>query len=69
MALDYTTMKKPTDPTDVQNPWFTEIYSMSGAGAFFRAMKDVAEGWLGGRVDISRAAIEGVKVKATDMRV
>ena len=68
VTLDYTTMKKPTDPADVQNPWFTEMYSMSGAGAFFRAMKDVAEGGLGERVDISRAAMENIRVKATDMR-
>ena len=41
VTLDYTTMRKPTDPTDVQNPWLTEMYSISGAGAFFRAMKDI----------------------------
>ncbi|KAM0795116.1 nucleotide-diphospho-sugar transferase [Usnea florida] len=69
VTLDYTTMKKPTDPTDVQNPWFTEVYSMSGAGAFFRAMKDVAEGGLGGKVDISGAAMEGVKTAQWENRL
>lgn len=65
VALDYTTMKQPTDPTDLQNPYITENYSLSGPGAFFMAMKDVAEGALGENVDISRAAMAeaGVNVR------
>lgn len=64
VALDYTTMKKPTDLTDLQNPYITETCSLSGPGAFFRAMKDVAEGALGENVDISRAAMKEVRVNA-----
>ena len=63
--LDYTTMEKPTDPYDFQNPYNMETYALSGPGAFFRAMKDVAEGALGENVDISGAAMRGVGVNAT----
>ncbi|CAD6584542.1 MAG: hypothetical protein ASARMPREDX12_001692 [Alectoria sarmentosa] len=68
MTLDYTTMKKPTDPLDLQNPYISETYSMSGPGAFFKAMKDVAEGVLGENIDISKAAMEKVWVNARVMK-
>ena len=58
-------MEKPTDPYDFQNPYNMETYALSGPGAFFRAMKDVAEGALGENVDISGAAMRGVGVNAT----
>ena len=58
-------MKKPTDPTDFQNPYITETYALSGPGSFYKAMKDVAEGALGEHVDISGAAIECVRAHAT----
>ncbi|KAF6240867.1 hypothetical protein HO173_000659 [Letharia columbiana] len=64
VTLDYTTMKKPTDPSDFQNPYFTETYSLSGPGAFFKAMKDVAEGVLGENVDISKASMKEARVNA-----
>lgn len=67
ISLDYTTMKKPTDPTDFQNPYITETSALSGPGAFFRVMKEVAEGALGKYVDISGAAIECVRTNATVM--
>ena len=65
VTLDYTTMEKPTDPYDFLNPYNMEIHALSGPGAFFRAMKDVAEGALGENVDISGAAMRGVGVNAT----
>lgn len=65
VALDYTTMDKPTDPTDLQNPYITETYSLSGRGAFFKAIKDVVEGGLGANVDISRAAMKEIGVNNT----
>ena len=68
VTLDYTTMKKPTDPTDLLNPYMTETYSLSGPGAFFKAIKDVAEGALGGNVDISRAALKPIRVNATPVK-
>lgn len=68
ISLDYTTMKKPTDPTDFQNPYITETYALSGPGAFFQAMKEVAEGASGKYVDISGAAIACVRADATVMR-
>ena len=64
VALDYTTMKKPTDPTDLQSPYITETCSLCGPRAFSRAMKDVALGILGEDVDVSRAAMEEVRVNA-----
>ena len=64
VTLDYTTLGKPTDPTDLQNPYITETYCLSGQGAFFKAMKDVTEGGLGEDVDISRARMKGVRVNA-----
>ena len=63
-TLDYTTMAKPNDPKDFQNPYNMENYSLSGPGAFFAAMKDVAEGALGVNVDISGAAMQGIGVNA-----
>lgn len=42
-----------------------ETYSLSGPGAFFRAMKDVAEGALGDNVNISGAAMRVVGLNAT----
>ena len=67
VTLDYTTMVKPTDPTDLQNPYITETYSLSGPGSFFKAMKDVAEGGLGDSVDIRGAPIKEIRVNATAM--
>lgn len=64
VTLDYTTMEKPTDPNDHQNPYITETQSLSGQVAFFKAMKDVAEGALGESVDISRAPMKDVRVSA-----
>lgn len=64
VTLDYTTMKKPTDPSDFQNPYIIETYSLSGPGAFFKAMKDVAEGVLGENVDISKASMKEARVDA-----
>lgn len=61
ISLDYITMKKPTNLADFQNPYITETYALSGPGAFFRVMKEVAEGALGKYVDISGAAIECVR--------
>ncbi|CAF9936925.1 hypothetical protein IMSHALPRED_010955 [Imshaugia aleurites] len=68
VTLDYTTMEKPTDPADLNNPYITETYSLSGPGAFFKAMKDVAEGALGEDVDISRAAMKDIRVNTTAMK-
>ena len=65
VKLDYTTMQTPTDPSDFQNPYNMETYALSGPGAFFRAMKDVAEGALGENVDISGSAMKGVGINAT----
>ena len=65
VTLDYTTIEKPTDPYDFLNPYNMETYALSGAGAFFRAMKDVAEGALGESVHISGAAMKGVGINAT----
>ena len=62
VTLDYTTMTQPSDPNDFQNPYRAETYSLSGPGAFFSAMKDVAQGALGVNVDIRGAAMEGVGV-------
>ncbi|KAL9134442.1 MAG: hypothetical protein Q9175_004384 [Cornicularia normoerica] len=64
VALDYTTLKKPTNPTDLQIPYIAETYSLSGPGAFFKAMKDVAEGALGENVEISRASMRSIRVNA-----
>ena len=69
ITLDYTTMEKPTDPYDFQNPYNMETYSLSGSGAFFGAMKDVAEGALGENVGISGAAMKGVGVDAAVVKV
>lgn len=69
VAFDYNTMEKPTDPTDRQNPYILETYTLSGAGAFFKAMKDVAEGALGANVDISRAPMKEVRVHAIMVKV
>lgn len=68
VMLDYTTMKKPTDPDDLQNPYITETYSLSGSGAFIKAMKDVAEGGLGQNVDISRAPMQEIGVNTTTVK-
>ena len=65
VTLDYTTMRKTTDPTDVQNPYVAETYSLSGPCAFFKAMKDVAQGALGENIDISRASMKEIRVNAT----
>ena len=62
VTLDYTTMAKPTDPNDSQNPYIMEMNTLSGPWAFYRAMKDVAQGALGKNVDISGAAMRGVGV-------
>lgn len=67
VSLNYTTMEKPTDPTDLNNPYITETHSLCGPVAFFAAMKDVAEGALGENVDISRAAMKDIRVNATVM--
>lgn len=67
ISLDYTTMEKPTDPTDFQSPYITETYALSGPGAFFGAMKEVAQGALGKYVDISGSAIECVRANAMVM--
>lgn len=64
LTLDYTTMTRPSDPTDFQNPYFAETHALSGPGAFFGAMKDVAEGALGENIDIKGAAMRGVGVHA-----
>ena len=58
-------MQTPTDPSDFQNPYNMETYALTGPGAFFRAMKDVAEGALGENVDISGSAMKGVGINAT----
>ena len=63
-TLNYTTMEKPTDPDDFQNPYNMETYALSGPGAFFEAMKDVAEGALGDNVAVTGAAMRGVGVHA-----
>lgn len=64
VTLDYTTMEKPTDPNDVQNPYITETQSLSGPVAFSKAMKDVAEGALGENVDISGAPMKEDRANA-----
>lgn len=68
LTLDYTTMTRPSDPTDFQNPYFAETHALSGPGAFFGAMKDVAEGALGENVDIRGAAMRGVGVHAARLK-
>ena len=65
VSLDYTTMEKPTDPYDFQNPYNMETYTLSGPGAFFGAIKDVAEGALGKNVNITGAARRGAGVNTT----
>lgn len=55
--------KKPTEPTDLQNPYTAENHSLSGAGAFIMAMKDVAEG-IARKTDISEAGMTEVVVNA-----
>ena len=68
VTLDYTTMTKPTDPTDIQNPYITETYSLSGSGAFFKALKDIAEGGLGKNIDIGKAPMKEVGVNVTAVK-
>lgn len=68
VMLDYTTIGKPTDPDDFQNPYIMETYSLSGPGAFLKAMKDVAEGGLGQNVDISGAPMREIRVNAAAVK-
>ncbi len=54
---DYTTMRRPVGDADSQNPFVMETWGLSGAGAFFGALRDVVEGGLGEEVDVGGGAM------------